>query len=232
MELTQARKLQSLKEIQRFLDDHASALGGLASTGMRRRLDQSIISLARMATAQTSNALASQSATQKVRLLTGELLTYHMAPISRIAGIALPHLPELGPLGMPPARETGERLVAVARGMAAEAAKYQTTLVQAGLPDDFIGRLTEATEALAVAIADRKQRQAHRGAATRLLARGLVEARKVVNVLDAFVKAAARGDDTMLATWKIVKRQRKANSARLDLAPEGDPPFDAVGGAE
>jgi hypothetical protein len=105
--------------------------------------------------------------------------------------------------------QTGERLAAKARGMATEAEKYEGAFVTAGLPGDFIKQLRDAADALTSLISQRKQSAAERGAATKLLRAELREAKKVVLVLDGFVKTAAKDNPKLLVTWKILKRLRR-----------------------
>lgn len=206
MQIRQGNILQSLKSIQRFLDDHSAELAGIAETGARRKLDDLVTKLSGTAVVQSGSRLAARSATRKLRVLTQALLDHHMAPIARIAKAELPPTPALAPLGMPKARETNERLVALARAMAGEAAKFRDTFIHAGLPEDFIEQLRAAADALAVFLGERKQYEADRGAATKTIITTLAEARKVVDVLDSFVKTRAQHDASLRAAWKIVKR--------------------------
>lgn len=218
MELRQGQMLLTLKEIQSFLDSHAAQLGGLAETGARKKLDQSIAALTSLATAQSGNSFAEQSATQRQRGLTRALVVDHMEPIAVIAAADLPPTPEIAPLAMPKKSMTGERLVARARGMAVEAAKFEATFVQAGLPQDFVKQLLDAADALAGAVTERKQYRADRGAATKGMPQGLIAANKVVRVLDRFVKKTAREDAQLLAAWKIVKRNPRRRGQKATPA--------------
>lgn len=206
MEIRQGNILQSLKAVQRFLDDHSAQLAGIAETGARKKLDDLVITVSGTAVVQTGSHLAAKSATRKLRVLTKALIDYHMAPIARIAKAELPPTPEIEHLGMPKSRETRERLVAKARGMAAEARKFEAAFIEAGLPADFIAQLEAAANALGAFLGEREQYEADRGSATDMLAERLAEARKVVDILDSFVTTRAKDDPSIRSAWKIVKR--------------------------
>jgi hypothetical protein len=231
VELRQDYNLKSLKAMQKFLDDHAAELAGIGETGTRKRFDQMITELEGLAADQSASRLAAKSATQNQHVLTRRVLM-RMEAISKIAGAELPPIPELAPLAMPKGKETGERLVAVARGVYREAAKFADTFIAAGLKQDFLEQLTAATDALGGCIAIRRQREAARGAATESLVRKLASARKIVDVLHAFVKDAAENNNELLAAWKRVKRTHRPTGVKTLPEPEGTAPFDAIGGAE
>jgi hypothetical protein len=212
VDITQSNLLQSLKEVQKFLDEHGPRLGVVNQTGARKKLDDAVVEITQIAAVQAGAGMAARSATRTLLGLTASLVNHHMKPIARIAAAELPPVPELAPLSLPKENQTGERLVALARGMAAEAAKYESTFVHAGLPLDFIKQLDAAADALAAAVGYRKQRLGERGGATEMLDVQLKAARKVVKVLDAFVKTAGKDDVSLLASWKIVKRLRQPST--------------------
>ena len=223
MNRKQSDTLQSLKEVQQFLIERAAELPGLAETGMRKKFDDTVTELSKLAATQTSAELRAMSTTRKIHSLTTELIEHHMSHIARIAAVTLPPGPELAPLALPKKRiQTGERLAAKARGMATEAQKYQAIFIDAGLPIDFIQQLRDAADALTSLISLRKQSVAERGAATKLLRAQTQEAKKVVRVIDGFVQTAAKGNTKLLVTWKILKRLRRqtvASPETQDISP-------------
>ncbi len=217
MNRQQSDTLQSLKEVQRFLVDRAAELPGLSETGMRKKFDDTVTELSKLAATQTSADLRAMSTTRKIYSLTTDLIEHHMSHIARIAAVTLPPGPELAPLALPKKRiQAGERLAAKARGMATEAEKYEAIFVDAGLPSDFIQQLRDAAEALTSLISLRKQSVAERGAATKLLRAQTSEAKKVVRVLDGFVQTAAKGNTKLLVTLKILKRLRRQSVTSPD----------------
>lgn len=230
MNTRQSSMLQSLREVQQFLDAHAAKLAGIGETGTRANLNAVVDELTAAAAVQFSSNVAAQSATQTQRVRTHALLREYVRPIVSMAAANLPPLPEITPLGMPSARETGERLVAAARGMATEVAKYEATFVRAGMPKDFLAQFHDAIEGVASAITERRQRQADRGGATQVMEKRLSQARKVLKTLDVLVKKLAHDDAGLLGAWRLLKRQRSRNAAAKLPAPAGNPPFDPIGG--
>jgi hypothetical protein len=223
MDIKQGNLLESLKEIQKFLDEHQAELPGVSDTGMRKQLDKAIADLKQLAATQTANDLAAKSVTRKLGMLSETLIEHRMAAVARIAAVALPPGPEIAPLSKPKANQTRERLVALARGMAREAKKFESTFVEAGLPLDFIAQLDASADQLAELLSERKQRTADRGAATKLLDTQIQEARRVVRVLDSFVKTAARDNEMLLVTWKILKRPSRSSFGTAAPTPTPTP---------
>jgi len=209
MQTTQGSIMESLRAVQAFLDDNADRLAAVVKTGARQKLDDAIAELSGHASDQTGSNLTAQSATQKKRALRQALLRDHMAPIARIARAELPPTPAMEPLKMPKGKPTVERLVALAEGMAKAAAPFTDTFVSAGLPTDFVAQLNAASDALVGAVNERTQSRGRRGGATTGLKDKLSRARKIVHVLDAFVKTAAIDDPALLANWNAIKRVRK-----------------------
>jgi len=209
MQTTQGNMLQSLRTVQAFLEENAAKLTEVVKTGARQRLDDAIAELSGHASDQTGSALASQGATRKQRVLREALLRDHMAPISRIARSDLPQTPEIEPLRMPKGRPTIEKLAASAFGMAKAAAPFSGVFITAGLPQDFITRLESAADALVISLSDRAQSRGKRSGATKGLRSKLAGGRKIVHILDAFVKSALKDDPALLANWNAVKRVRR-----------------------
>jgi hypothetical protein len=65
---------------------------------------------------------------------------------------------------------------------------------------------------------ERLQSRGRRTGATRGLTAKLAAGRKIVRVLDAFVKSALRDDPAMLANWNAVKRVKRVGP-RAPLGP-------------
>jgi hypothetical protein len=225
MQTNQGNMLQSLRTVQAFLAENAAKLTDVVNTGARRRLDDAITELSVRVSDQTGSALASQGATLKQYTLRRALLRDHMAPISRIARSDLPQTPEIEPLKMPRGRPTVEKLSAAAFGMAKAATPFASVFIAAGVPADFITRLNAAAEALLVSLSDRARSRGKRSGATKGLKSQLASGRKIVHILDAFVRSALKDDPALLANWNAVKRVRKFTrrtaTTTLTGAPQG-----------
>lgn len=223
MQTTQGSVLQSLRAVQSFLDVNADKLSGVVTTGARKRLDIAISELSGHTSDQSGSVIASQGATRKHRSLRRALLRDHMAPIASIAKADLPVTPEIEPLRMPAGRPTAERLAQLAYGMAKEAGRHAPVFISAGLPEDFISSLTSAADAMLAAINDRTQNRGVRSGATKSIKQKLTGARKIVHVLDKFVRSALKDDSGLLASWNLVKRVPRV-AGRVPAAIPAVPP--------
>lgn len=222
MQTAQGSVLESLRAVQSFLDANATKLAGVVNTGARQKLDDAIAELSTHTAEQSGSNLAAQGATQKKTALRQVLLRDHMAPIARIAKADLPVTVELEPFRMPKGKPSVEKLAALAYGMAKAAEPFTGVFTSAGLPADFVAQLNGAADAMVMAVNDRTQSRGKRGGATTGLKKKLTAGRKIVHVLDAFVKSALQADPALLANWNLVKRVKKV-TGRAAAAPAPAP---------
>jgi hypothetical protein len=224
MQTMQGNMLQSLRNVAGFLDQHADRLPGVNQGGARQELDGAIAELEAHASNQSGSSLGSQGATQRHRTLRLALVRDHMLPIARIAAASLPHTPELQPLRMPAGRPSAQKLAAAAHGMAEAATNYATVFTRTGLPEDFLARLTAASDAMIASLGERSKNRVVRRGATEGLKTKLQAGRRVVGVLDALVRSALAGDDVLLASWKSAKRIQRVGTSRQPATPPATPP--------
>jgi hypothetical protein len=217
MKLTQAHSLETLRAVQRFLDDYDDALPGVSETGARRKLDEIVATLDTHAATQVGAGIAARMSTRMQGKLETVLRRDHMTPIARIARAELPVVPDLAPLRMPRGRPTLTKLAAYAYAMAEVAERHRDVFVDAGLPSDFADRLRAAADEMAAARTTRTQRHGDRSAATVGLRHTLSAGRKIVGVLDAFVQTAVADDSALRSSWATVKRVSAAGSVRSTL---------------
>jgi hypothetical protein len=210
MHTAQGTVLQSLRAVQTFLDDHADRLAGVVASGARKDLDDLVAQLDVQIGEQSAGSISVKGATQKHRTLRTILMRDHMTPIARIAVASLPNTPEVQPLKMPRGQPSAQRLAAAAHGMAKAATPFADVFVHAGMPADFAAQLTTAADAMMHSVNDRTTIRGKRGGATKGLKSSLSQGRKVVHVIDAFVRTALQDDAGLLAHWNIVKRVKKA----------------------
>ena len=217
---------QSLRAVQSFLDEHADQLTRVVQTGARKRLADTIAALDTHASNQTGSHIESQALTQRQRAFRASLLRDHMREISRVARADLPRTPEFGPLRMPRGRPTPEKLAAAAVGMAKVAAQHADVFTAAGVEADFVTQLNAVAESMLGALADRTLTRGRRRGATIGLKERLSEGRKVVAILDAFVKKALKDDAALLANWNSVMRVSKAGGPAAPASEDnGDAPM-------
>lgn len=225
MQTRQGSMLQSLRNVEAFLNQHADVLGAVVQSGARQKLADAIAALSTHVSGQAGSNLASRGATQKHYALRQALIRDHMSQVARIAAADLPRTPELMPLRMPPQNLPAEKLAAAAYGMADAAKPFVSVFTSAGLPADFIEQLLAAADAMTVSLDDRAlSRSAQRGATTGLKAK-LSAGRRIVHVLDAFVNSTLKDDPSLLSAWNGAKRVRMIPPT---LVPATTPPLPAV----
>lgn len=221
MQTRQGSMLQSLRNVEAFLEQHADVLANVMQTGARQKLADAVAALATHVADQTGNTIASRGATKAQYALRQVLVHDHMAPIARIAFAELPPTPAIAPLRMPARSIGAEKLAAAAYGMAQAAEPHAAVFVSAGLPVDFLAQLTGATDAMLQSIGDRARNSSNRRTATKGLQAKLSAGRKIVRVLDAFVRTALKDDPALVAGWLTAKRVRVIAGGR---SPDASPP--------
>lgn len=202
MRIEQTTMLQSLRAAEAFVDDHADKLGGVVQTGAKQRLAAAIAALDDHVAMQAGGVIEAKGLTRKQRALRVALLRDHMTSIARIARADLPHTPELAALRMPKGHPSVERLAQAATGMAQAVEPHAAVFTAAGMQPDFIAQLTQAADELLASIGERTQSKSRSRGATAGLKATLSEGRKVVWVLDSFVRTALKDDAALLAEWE------------------------------
>ena len=206
MQTRQGNMLQSLRNVEVFLDENATQLAGVVQSDVRQRLTDAITSLESHVSAQTEGTFGSKGATQKHKALRRALIRDHMIPIARIAAADLPDTPELRSLRLPASGVSVQRLAAAAHGMADAAQKYADTFTRATLPADFAAQLAAAADAMIASIGDRTKNLLVRRGATEGLKNTLAGGRRIVGVLDALVRSKLQDQPSLLAAWESAKR--------------------------
>lgn len=224
MQDRQGAVLKCLEDVRRFLDDNAAELPGIAGSGARTRLDDAITTLSGHATNQNGLGVLAQSATQQYGVLRETLLRDHMRPIAKIAAAELPKTPAVEPLRIPRGRLSAAALATAAKGMAKAAEQFSDVFTKAGMPADFIAQLTAASDAMMGALSDRSDSRGKRGGATQGLTVSTTDARRVIHMLDAFVKrAVGNSDPALIANWNMIKRVPLKTSVAKPNAPATTP---------
>jgi hypothetical protein len=90
--------------------------------------------------------------------------------------------------------------------MAKAAALHSDVFVDHGLPVDFVDRLNAAATALQASRTNHTNIRGRRVIATTSLKSKLSAGRKLVHILDAYVKTALKDDPELLSGWNSVKR--------------------------
>ena len=191
----------ALQRAQRFFDENGVQITNTVDlTAARKRLDDVIASFSTHAVDQSTADRSLKGENAKQQQLRVTLTTDIMRPIAEIARRNLRKVPEFKSLQMP-RHIAGPAFLADAEGMAKAAAIHKDTLIERGLPADFLDQFQAALTQLAQSVSDRDQSRTHRMGATKGLHFQEQEGRSVLKVLDALVRRALRDNHALLGTW-------------------------------
>jgi hypothetical protein len=205
MKHRQSHVLETLRQVQVFLDANATAIGP-AFASSRRNLDDVVTQLTTYANAQEVGTISSRGETAKQRALRDALREDHMEPIAEVARQKLRDVPEFRALVMPPSNATSTQLIARATAMAEAAQAHEQVFKEIGLPDDFIASLRTLAAEVAQSIDDRKQHASKRSGATAGLDAEEKRGRGVLRLINALVVPRLRKSEALLAEWRSAKR--------------------------
>lgn len=214
MNARQSGQLDTLHSAKAFLEQHATRVQSVAGTGMMRDLDGALARLDAYVEKQGSRRLMGMGTTQRVSVLRRSLMRDHMSHIARVANVLFPDLPELSPLRMPADRPGDRTLASVAEAMGTAAAAQYQVFMDAGLPADFLERLSAAADGLLASRELGRQMRGQRSGATAGLQETVRNGRRVLRALDAFMETALMDDPALLANWKAVIRVRQPTGAK------------------
>ncbi len=209
MNSLQERMYNSSRRIQAFLDANDAVLGTINKSGMRAELDAVVAALGQSGTQQASGRVNAIGETAKQRSLRLALRLNHMQPIASVARAKLRTVPNFQAMTMPDPSIRVIGLLAHANGMAEAAAPYAEVFVDAGLPQEFLTRLTAAADAVKASIDARAAARGQRTGATGTLKSLVSRARLAIRALNDFVVPILSADLThtgLLAEWKRTRR--------------------------
>jgi hypothetical protein len=116
-------------------------------------------------------------------------------------------------------------LIDHAQAMAVAAAKYEKTFVDAGLPTDFLAKLSAAVVDLRTALTNKGASKNKQSGATAGIRAEAGRGQGAVKVLDSIIEPALSGNQPLLAEWKGAKRfagkAKPIPSTTLDSASAG-----------
>jgi hypothetical protein len=205
-----------------FLDEHAAALAGVVDlTAAHHRLDQVVTSFTAHAVDQDVGDRGAKGETAKQHQLRGNLRSQQMKPIAVIARGNLRTTPEFKALQMPEPSAHGPAFIASAQGMLEAATIHKDTLVAHGMPSTFIDDFQAALGKLEESLEEREKNRQRRIAATKGLDTQEKQGRTVLSVLDALMRQALAGNESLLRAWKGARliRRRPGGATTPAAAP-------------
>jgi hypothetical protein len=205
----QERIYNTGRRVQAFLDTNDSLLNSINKSGMRSELDTVVLALGQSGGQQAAGRVNAIGETAKQRTLRLALRLNHMRPIASVARAKLRTVPNFQSMTMPSPKIRVVSLLTHAHGMAEAAAPYAQVFIDAGLPDDFIAKLTAAADAVKASIDTRAAARGQRSSATGTLTGLENRARLVFRALNDFVVPILVADvahSGLLAEWKRARR--------------------------
>lgn len=219
----------ALERSQGFFDENGIAITSTVDlAAARKRLDDIVASFTTHAVDQDANDRATRGESAKQRQLRVQLSTDIMRPIAEIARRNLRTTPEFKSLQMP-RQQSAPAFLASAQGMLKSATIHKDTLIERGMPADFLEQFQTALATFAASISDREKSRTLRVGATQGLAAQEQEGRSVLKVLDALVSRALRGNPSLLATWRAARaiHRRPGGPATSSATPPSTQPTPA-----
>jgi hypothetical protein len=226
-------RLEALRRIQLFIDEHADALGNLSSADACRALDETVTKLDALALRQREAQVDCANQTKIKHERREELMRRHMYPIAAIARVHLGATPQITDMQCPTLRDADCTLVAAATVMANAAATHRSVFTDQQLPADFVRELRSAADALKQAVVEQDGRLTRMKMVTREIADEFAESARIRAVLNALMEARLYGDAERLEAWKVAKRVSSAapppTAARAPAAERPCRPRDRAG---
>jgi hypothetical protein len=206
MKTRQDSVLAALQRAKPFIDDNFDQLSSAVDfTGARKRLDDIVVSFTAQAFDQNVNDRRVRAEVLKQRQLRDKLRTEQMRPIAEIARRNLRNVPEFKALLMPRQTSNGPAFIASANGMLNAATIHKDTLIERGLPADFLEQFQSAVAKLEASVSERQKSRTRRMGATKALIVEEQDGRSLLKVLDALVRRALQGNEALLGTWDGVR---------------------------
>lgn len=227
MRITEEAVLETLRRIQRFLDDKGDLLAVVNQSGARKRLDQISEQMAAHAVAQLGWRRTARGETQRQRALRTTLRYDLMQPIAIVAGQHLREKQEFKLLRLPRWKARGAELIAAARGMATAAEKHMDLFVEEGLAPDFADRVRATADRVEESIGTRAQGWGQQAGATAGLKADTKRARARIRLLDSMVRPALGTNDPLLREWQVAKHIQRARTP-VSATPAAEPALAAA----
>ena len=225
MDRKQKGTLEWLRNVQGFLERRHITMDGAAIAPAKQQLDELLAVLTAQAVNQGGADSQARTQTEETRRLRQQLLVRHVRRVVRAADII--KFTEVEAEGtfptfaIPRQSLDDERLASSAAVMADLAEPHAEQFVARGLSSDFVSRLRTAATAL---VASRKQHGRYisqRAGATQGVHDSDVRARRIIKLLDAFVRPEVESDPVIAAEWKAaVKKPVVATRAMIGSEQE------------
>jgi hypothetical protein len=204
----QKQAIEAYQRVQDFLKEHPLP----ESPGYRiqkQALDDVVATLNEHTTSQVAGRRLRSAEVRREDGLIKMLRELHLAPIAKIARATLDDAPGIEKaLKMPDYYLAPLQLLAEARAMRNEAARYEQHFVESGRPVDFLAQLDGAIDALSQSMTNKDSSLGRQVGGTAGIALEIKRGRRVVDLLDTIVTTTFYDDENVRAKWRSAKRVR------------------------
>lgn len=207
MNVKQKQSLEAFVRVSAFLEAHP-VTGPVGYADAQATLNEVVRRLREHAGTQVTGRELSRGELRRQKQLIRQLFDRHIRPVVQIARTQIE--PEsdvrLPAMRMPRPNAGVTKIIQACDGIIEAARPFEAALVANGLPADFLARFTSARDELENGLGSRATLiGTHVGARAGLQVQ-MRRGRRVVDRLDAVVRAAFEGDAVTLATWRAAKR--------------------------
>ena len=212
MNVRQKQVMDALLRVRAFVDAYP-ATGRLTYAAAREMLDDVVQKLRSYAGAQITGRELSRAELRRQADQIAALFDQHMRPIVTIARSQIEPESDVGlpaALRLPKAPLGPTKVLAACDGMIEAARQFEAVFVANGLPAGFLSQFASARNELERLASGRAMQVSTHVAARAGLQVQLRRGRRAVERLDAIVRAAFRGNEVALTTWRTAKRVHQA----------------------
>lgn len=222
MQQDQFHSGQSLRQVQQFLTEHASAVPAAIASAAKQQLDSAVADLEQAAITQGTLTREVRGEAQQRASLERALVKKFLTPLAKFARASLKGTPEFAALTPSIRAFRRERLVKTAQAMAEAADKHSAALREAQYPADFLDQLRSGAAAVQAALDSGAARRVRRTGVTKAIRVAVASGRQAVAALDALVGHTISGDEALEREWRSAKRVRRRGAADATAAAPAD----------
>jgi len=220
MQSRQKQLIEMFQRVQDFLGVTPPPASP-AYTAQKNTLDEIVARLTTHYQDQSAGQRLSRQETRRQAALRRRVREEFLAPIAQIAR-AHANVPGLAVATRTPAPSLGTlRLVQEAQGIRQAVATQQAVFIESGQSEDFLERLDAAILELRQSLVGKDRNVRVHVGARRGLKDEIRAGRKSVEILDTIVRAAFKGQGTLLARWKLAKRVKQVPGGSLSVPATG-----------
>jgi hypothetical protein len=207
MQAAQRQRIQSYRRVLDFLAMNAPPQPPANYAVQKQVLETVVEHLSDFTSEQVTGARLSKADSRRLAGLRRTLREHHLQPIARIARALLPDAIGIEKaLKMPTRGMSSVQLADEADGVRGAIEPYTQVFLENGEPADFMEQLALAAKTLREAVMGKARNIGRHVGAKAGLEQELKRGRRAVDLLDAIVTRAFRGNGVVLAKWRAAKR--------------------------